>query len=74
MVTSRWEKFDQKANFWCSKGPWWGIRICKFGSECLFVLSRQLEGSKMTLTQKWHFCPDFHKVNEALDGASLCRP
>ena len=28
MVISTCEKFDLKALFWCSLGPWWGIGIC----------------------------------------------
>ena len=67
-------EFDPWARFWCSLGPWWGIGICKVVSQCLFVFSRQLEGSKMTSTKKWHFCPDIHKVNEALYGGAGCHP
>ena len=52
------KKFDLKALFWCSLGPWWGIGICKVVSECLFVFSRQLEGSKMTSTKICHFSSD----------------
>ena len=74
MVVSTCEKFDLKAQFWCSLGPWWGIGICKFVSECLFEFSRQLEGSKLSSTQIWHFCPDIHKVNGALDGEADCHP
>ena len=74
MVISTCEKFDLKAQFWFSSGPWWGIGICKFVSECLFVFSRQLEGSKMTLTKKGHFSAGIYKVNEALDWATFCRP
>ena len=51
MVISTCKKFDLKAQFWCSLGPWWGIGICKFVSECLFGFSRQLEGSKLSSTK-----------------------
>ena len=68
------EKFDLKALFWCSLGPWWGIGICKVVSECLFVFSRQLEGSKMTSTKICHFCSDIYKVNEALNDEADWNP
>ena len=55
MVTSRLKKSDLNAQFWCSLGPWWGIGICKVVSQCLFMFSRQLEGSKMTSTKICHF-------------------
>ena len=74
MVTLSCEKFDLKARFWFSLGPWWSIGICKFVSECLFGFSRQLEGSKLSSTKIWHFCPDIHKVNGALDGEAGCHP
>ena len=74
MVTSRSKKIDLKTRFWCSLGPWWDIGICKFVSECLFGFSRQLEGSKLSSTKIWHFCPDIHKVNGALEGEVGCHP
>ena len=55
MVTSRLKKSDLNAQFWCSLAPWWGIGICKVVSQCLFMFSRQLEGSKMTSTKICHF-------------------
>ena len=67
-------KFDPGARFWCSLGLWWGIGICKVVSRCLFGFSRQLEGSKLTSTKIWHFWGEIHKVNEALDGETFCRP
>ena len=73
-VTSRTKKFNLKAQFWCTMGLWWGTGICKSFSECLFVLSKQLEGSKVTSTKIWHFSPDIHKVNEAPDEATECGP
>ena len=73
-VTSRTKKFNLKAQFWCTMGLWWGTGICKFVSECLFVLSKQLEGSKVTSTKIWHFSPDIHKVNEAPEGDAGCQP
>ena len=48
-------KFDPRARFWSSLGPWWGIGICKVVSRCLFVFSRQLKGSKMKPTQNGIF-------------------
>ena len=68
------KKIDLKALFWCSLGPWWGIGICKVVSECLFVFSRQLEGSKMTSTKICHFCSDIYKVNEALNDEADWNP
>ena len=73
-VTSRCKKIDLKALFQCTMDLWWGTGICEFVSECLFVLSKQLGGSKVTSTKKWHFPPDIHKVNEALDGGAWCHP
>ena len=73
-VTLRCKKIDLKALFRCTMGLWWGTGIFKFVSECLFVLSKQLEGSKVTLTKKWHFPPDIQKVKEALDGGAGCHP
>ena len=74
MVISTCEKFDLKAQFWCSLSPWWGIGLCKVVSECLFVFSRQLEGSKMTSTKICHFCSDIYKVNEALNDEADWNP
>ena len=68
------EKFDLKALFWCSLGPQWGIGICKVVFECLFVFSRQLEGSKMTSTKICHFGSDIYKVNEALNDEAYWNP
>ena len=74
MVLLTCKIFDQKAQFWCSLGLWWGIGICKVVSECLFVFSRQLEGSKMTSTKICHFCSDIYKVNEALNDEADWNP
>ena len=74
MVTSNCGKIGPNTQFWCSLGPWWGIGICKVVSRCLLVFSRPLEGSKMTLTKKGHFSEGIYKVNEAPDGAIVCRP
>ena len=74
LVTSRCKKIDLKALFWCSLGPWWGIGLCKVVSECLFVFSRQLEGSKMTSTKICHFGSDIYKVNEALNDEADWNP
>ena len=74
MVILTCKKFDLKAQFWCSLGPWWGIGLCKVVSECLFVFSRQLEGSKMTSTKICHFCSDIYKVNEALNDEADWNP
>ena len=67
-------KFDPRTRFWSSLGPWWGIGICKVVSWCLFVFSRQLEGSKMTSTKICHFCSDIYKVNEALNDEADWNP
>ena len=49
----------------------WDMQSCFPMFVCVF---QAIKGVKNETNQKWHFCPDIHKVNEAPEGDAGCQP